>query len=120
MDIVHPFFCYHHENSGMNVTDCHIYVQVADFLTQPLESCINTMIIDMCMSNTQTMYVKVFTRSTKVYDVKYTTCTSIQRNDAQGGMLKTEFIEAVSLNYRRVKRNGEGPNMYSGTLCMIV
>lgn len=104
MAIARAFLRYHHENGTVYITDCYTHMQVADFLTKSLGPQIHHKLIDEAMGKQMMVDIKRFSRRDwkQLYDEKHSCVTTQSNNvrpeDAQGGMLKTRFVDLVNLN----------------------
>jgi hypothetical protein len=127
MAIARSFLRYHHENGTISIQDCYTNMQVADFLTKPLGKQIFHKLVDEAMGKQQMCDTVRFSR--KNWKEKYeeamkakakeaqeedldesATVQDTTPGDAQGGMLKSVFIDTVYMNVMQLESESEGPD----------
>jgi hypothetical protein len=127
MAIARSFLRYHHENGTISIQDCYTNMQVADFLTKSLGKQIFHKLVDEAMGKQQMCDTVRFSR--KNWKEKYeeamkakakeaesdnlnetTTDDDMTPGDAQGGMLKSVFIDTVYMNVMQLESEFEGPD----------
>ena len=130
MAIARSFLRYHQESGTVNFVDCYTNMQVADFLTKSLGHQTYSRLVSEAMGDTckddmskysrrnwkekyeesiqQKLKEKELDDVTGVSDVHVDHVVTSSRTDAQGGMLKYEFVDLVYCNCMHVYTNNNG------------
>jgi hypothetical protein len=133
MAIARSFLHYHQENCTVNFVDCYTSMQVADFLTKPLGHQTYSKLVSEAMGDNCKEDMSKYSRrnwkekyeegiqqrlkerelegAAETADVHVDHVVTSLHNDAQGGMLKYEFIDLVYCNCMRICTNNDGQCM---------
>ena len=136
MAIARSFLRYHQENGTVHFVDCYTSMQVADFLTKPLGNQTFGKLVSEAMGDKCKDDIAKYSRrnwkekyeegvqlrlkekenaeAEKQIHVDHVVTSS--PNDAQGGMLKYEFVDLIYCNCMRVTTNTNGQCMTSADM----